>query len=170
MSTRSTIAIEDTKTKEIKSVYSHFDGYLNGVGKCLITHYTEKEQVEQLLKSDISSIGENPESTKYYASNCEPVKYKNEYVFMYDLKNESCLEYIYLFRGGEWFFSETRSIYFDDNEKQQLVLYKTPNMFSDIKTIKTVNTEDLYEGNLTFHTKFKKVKDYLEHQKTMCNE
>ena len=36
MSTRSNIAIEDPKTKKIKVVYVHSDGYPYGVGNALL--------------------------------------------------------------------------------------------------------------------------------------
>ena len=39
MSTRSNIAIEDPKTKKVKVIYVHSDGYPYGVGKCLVDHY-----------------------------------------------------------------------------------------------------------------------------------
>ena len=36
MSTRSNISIEDPKTKKVKVIYVHSDGYPYGVGKCLV--------------------------------------------------------------------------------------------------------------------------------------
>ena len=42
MSTRSNIAIEDPKTKKVKVIYVHSDGYPYGVGKCLVDHYKEE--------------------------------------------------------------------------------------------------------------------------------
>ena len=39
MSTRSNIAIEDPKTKKVKVIYVHSDGYPYGVGKCLVDNY-----------------------------------------------------------------------------------------------------------------------------------
>jgi len=36
MSTRSNIAIEDPKTKKVKVIYVHSDGYPYGVGQCLV--------------------------------------------------------------------------------------------------------------------------------------
>ena len=41
MSTRSNIAIEDPKTKKVKVIYVHSDGYPYGVGKCLVDHYNK---------------------------------------------------------------------------------------------------------------------------------
>ena len=44
MSTRSNIAIEDPKTKKVKVIYVHSDGYPYGVGKCLVDHYRSEER------------------------------------------------------------------------------------------------------------------------------
>ena len=59
MSTRSNIAIE-TKDGQVKAVYCHSDGYLSGVGKTLIQHYTNYDDVEKLINGGgISSLGDN---------------------------------------------------------------------------------------------------------------
>ena len=42
MSTRSNIAIEDPKTKKVKVIYVHSDGYPYGVGKCLVDNYNNR--------------------------------------------------------------------------------------------------------------------------------
>ena len=39
MSTRSNIAIEDPKTKKVKVIYVHSDGYPYGVGHMLVDNY-----------------------------------------------------------------------------------------------------------------------------------
>ena len=49
MSTRSNIAIEDPKTKKVKVIYVHSDGYPYGVGKCLVDHYSKREVAELLF-------------------------------------------------------------------------------------------------------------------------
>ena len=48
MSTRSNIAIEDPKTKKVKVIYVHSDGYPYGVGKCLVDHYNHYDLAKQL--------------------------------------------------------------------------------------------------------------------------
>ena len=50
MSTRSNIAIEDPKTKKVKVIYVHSDGYPYGVGKCLVDHYRLPEMAKELFK------------------------------------------------------------------------------------------------------------------------
>ena len=48
MSTRSRIGIE-LEDGSIKSVYHHFDGYPEGLGVKLLTHYTTEESVNKLI-------------------------------------------------------------------------------------------------------------------------
>ena len=49
MSTRSNIAIEDPKTKKVKVIYVHSDGYPYGVGKCLVDNYNNRQLAEELF-------------------------------------------------------------------------------------------------------------------------
>ena len=49
MSTRSNIAIEDPKTKKVKVIYVHSDGYPYGVGKCLVDNYNKRDVAELLF-------------------------------------------------------------------------------------------------------------------------
>lgn len=57
MSTRSRIGMEMPDGK-IKSIYCHWDGYPEGVGKTLENSYTDPKKVEELLDlGDISSLG-----------------------------------------------------------------------------------------------------------------
>ena len=59
MSTRSLIGIKDDD--KVKYIYCHNDGYLNGVGYILNTHYKEKKLVDALLAlGDISALGDKP--------------------------------------------------------------------------------------------------------------
>ena len=53
MSTRSNIAIEDPKTKKVKVIYVHSDGYPYGVGKCLVDNYNNRQLAEELFKSEV---------------------------------------------------------------------------------------------------------------------
>lgn len=57
MSTRSTIAMLQ-EDGSIKSIYCHFDGYPNGVGLRLKTHFMDPTKIEQLLSlGDLSVLG-----------------------------------------------------------------------------------------------------------------
>ena len=53
MSTRSNIAIEDPKTKKVKVIYVHSDGYPYGVGKCLVDNYNNRQLAEELFKYEM---------------------------------------------------------------------------------------------------------------------
>ena len=65
MATRSRIAIEN-QDGTVNSIYCHFDGYVEGVGKTLFNHY-DREKLEKLLElGDISSLGESTEDTVAY--------------------------------------------------------------------------------------------------------
>lgn len=56
MATRSRIGFE-TKQGTVKSIYCHFNGYPDGVGKTLQQHYTDPEKVEALVAlGDISYL------------------------------------------------------------------------------------------------------------------
>ena len=65
MSTRSRIAIEN-QNGSVTSIYCHFDGYIDSVGKTLFNHY-DQEKLEKLLElGDISSLGESTIDTVAY--------------------------------------------------------------------------------------------------------
>ena len=66
MATRSTISILNADGS-VQTVYCHWDGYLEGVGKVLLENYNTREAVEKLISGGaISSLGsyisENKES------------------------------------------------------------------------------------------------------------
>jgi len=56
MAIRSRIAIEN-QDGTVQSIYCHWDGYVNGVGKTLFEHY-DREKLKSLIElGDISSLG-----------------------------------------------------------------------------------------------------------------
>lgn len=74
MSTRSYVGYEQ-EDGSIKHVYVHFDGYPEGVGRTLKTHWGNREDVLALLsKGGISSIGANMEETDFYGKEGESVE------------------------------------------------------------------------------------------------
>ena len=67
MSTRSNIAIEDPKTKKVKVIYVHSDGYPYGVGKCLVDNYNHYDLAKQLFtEGDASYLGDTFEECSFY--------------------------------------------------------------------------------------------------------
>ena len=58
MGTRSMIAIENPNSKAVKSIYCHWDGYLEHNGSILEKHYPNSPKVNNLIAlGDLSSLG-----------------------------------------------------------------------------------------------------------------
>lgn len=58
MATRSTIAIQHADGS-VDQIYSHWDGYLQGVGATLVKHYRDPDKVQDLIAhGDVSILGE----------------------------------------------------------------------------------------------------------------
>jgi len=110
MSTRSRIGIE-LSDGSVLSVYHHWDGYPEWLGRILRTHYNTKDKVTELIDGgDMSSCWTDehwnsetkiqeygPNYYSYRGENCPPRLDAdlNEY-----LSNGE--EYWYLFTNGEW--------------------------------------------------------------------
>ena len=110
MSTRSRLGIE-LKNGSILSVYHHFDGYAEWLGKTLKTHYNTRAKVSELIDGgDMSSCwtqdrwddsADGSYGAQYYSQRGEdcPPRYDkdlNEYL-------SDGEEYAYLFsKNGEW--------------------------------------------------------------------
>lgn len=119
MSTRGIIAME-TPNKTCRAIYVHFDMYLDGAGLCLINHYTTPERIEQLLAlgglsvlgGKLSEDDSEPEAQdvciayhrdrgeEYYA----PEEWKSADDLLANAHERYWVEYVYLFRNGEWVF------------------------------------------------------------------
>lgn len=107
MATRSTIAILRANGS-VRSVYCHWDGNLNGVGRTLLEHYPHEHQVEKLLHGgDMSSLGKDIDATQYYADRGEetPPKEHPDVAAYKSSIDTVWHEYNYLW-DGEWFVSE----------------------------------------------------------------
>ena len=133
MATRSRIGLM-LEDGTIKHSYCHFDGYPHGVGHTLVKHYSDIEKVKELLSfGDMSFLspkvnpdGEhsfgNPEKdvTVFYGRDRgEPdvdsvTTSMDEYL---SVKYSSCIDYQYLFSGGQWWV-------YDNNDKSGWELVK----------------------------------------------
>ena len=105
MATRSRIAIEN-QDGTVTSIYCHFDGYLDGVGKKLFNHY-DREKTEKLIElGDISVLGESTLNTiAYHRDRNEDLYFKTfpNVPDLFDYGFESGVEYIYcLVKNGIW--------------------------------------------------------------------
>lgn len=105
MATRSTIAvIRDDGT--IRSVYCHFDGYLEGVGETLNNSYNSRKLAEQIVAhGSIKSLEKEIEQTVFFNDEGEP---RHQFFTNFDEYIENCKykEFNYIFMKGKWFVSE----------------------------------------------------------------
>ena len=144
MSTWSNIAIEDPKTKKVKVIYVHSDGYPYGVGKCLVDNYNKRDVAELLFNhGDASYLDETIDQCSFYGRDWnrdeEPAKtFRDEWMFMDSMKGNVFIEYIYIFKDGQW----------------------------NVSTQKHFKTKDGYDhGSFCYYTKFESVKDNKEYIK-----
>ena len=117
MSTRSNIAIEDPKTKKVKVIQVHSDGYPYGVGKCLVDNYQHRHLAKELFYyGDASYLGDTINECSFYGRDWgrdeEPAKtYRNEWMYMRDMDGDGfMIEYIYLFKNNRWHVSTGKHI------------------------------------------------------------
>ena len=146
MSTRSNIAIEDPKTKKVKVIYVHSDGYPYGVGHMLVDNYNRRELAELLFEhGDASYLDETIDQCSFYGRDWdrdeEPAKtYRDEWMYMFSMRGDIHIEYIYLFKDNRW----------------------------HVSTQKSYKTKDGYDhGSFCYYTKFEPVvlnKEYIKYK------
>jgi len=145
MSTRSNIAIEDPKTKKVKVIYVHSDGYPYGVGKCLVDNYNKRDLAELLFNhGDASYLGDTIDECSFYARDWDrkedPAKtYRDEWVYMHDMQGDIHIEYIYIFKDNRW----------------------------HVSTSKSLRPKDAYDGYVGYKSKFEPVslnKEYIKYK------
>jgi len=148
MSTRSNIAIEDPKTKKVKVIYVHSDGYPYGVGKCLVDNYNKRDVAELLFNhGDASYLGDTIDECSFYGRDWErqeePAKtYRDEWMYMYNMRGDCHIEYIYLFKDNRWHVSTSQYI-------------------------KEEKLKNSYDGGIWYHSKFEPVimnKEYIKYK------
>jgi len=131
MSTRSNIAIEDPKTKKVKVIYVHSDGYPYGVGHMLIDNYYNRQLAEELFKyGDASYIDETIDQCSFYARDwnrkIDPAKeYRDEWMYMNAIQGDVFIEYIYLFKDNRWHVSTQKSTTVKDGYDRGTLFYYT---------------------------------------------
>ena len=130
MATRSVIAKLNPKTKEIKAVYCHNDGYLEHNGTILDSHYQNGTKVDKLLQQgDLSTLDANI-GEKINFDDFE-LRHKNKQCLFYnrdrgenrkeaeileddialvEFANESCdAQFIYLYAYNAWYVYDYRN-------------------------------------------------------------
>jgi len=131
MSTRSNIAIEDPKTKKVRVIYVHSDGYPYGVGKCLVDHYRLPAMAAKLFEhGDASYLGDTIEECSFYARDwdrkIDPAKeFRDEWMFMDAMKGDVFIEYIYIYKNNRWYVSTQKHTKTKDGYDRGTVFYYT---------------------------------------------
>ena len=131
MSTRSNIAIEDPKTKKVKVIYVHSDGYPYGVGKILVDNYNNRQLAKLLFEhGDASYLGDTIMECSFYSRDWdrdeEQAKiYNNEWLYMNAIKGDVFIEYIYLFKDNRWHVSTQKSTTVKDGHDDGTLFYYT---------------------------------------------
>ena len=114
MSTRSNIAIQKPDGK-ILSIYVHSDGYPDGVGQCLIDNYQTYGSSLRLFEfGDASYLGSTLEECSFYhrdwQRDLDPAHvHKNFDEFKKYYAGVVFIEFVYLFRDGQWLVSDNYS-------------------------------------------------------------
>ena len=131
MSTRSNIAIEDPKTKKVKVIYVHSDGYPYGVGKCLVDKWNSYVKAKTLfMHGDASYLGDTINECSFYSRDWdreeEPAReYNNEWLYMDAIKGDVFIEYIYIFKNNKWHVSTQKSTKVKDGYDRGTLFYYT---------------------------------------------
>ena len=146
MSTRSNIAIEDPKTKKVKVIYVHSDGYPYGVGKCLVDNYQHRHLAKELFYyGDASYLGDTINECSFYSRDWkraeDPARtFRDEWMYMDSMKGDVFIEYIYIYKDNRW----------------------------HVSTQKSYKTKDGYDhGSFCYYTKFEPVvmnKEYIKYK------
>jgi len=100
MATRSRIGIE-LKNGSVLSVYHHWDGYPEWLGRILTTHYNTRSKAAELIDGgDMSTCWDENNQPEYYSArgeNCPPRHDADLNEYLSDGE-----EYAYLFTNGKW--------------------------------------------------------------------
>ena len=104
MGTRSRVAVMHGDV--CKSVYCHYDGYLDYTGRILQEHYDSTAANALIARGDNSGVKESVEEMNFYADRGEEdVSWQVAHTFEEFLEqvNNCCGEYYYVMRDGVWY-------------------------------------------------------------------
>ena len=96
MATRSRIGIQ-LADESVLSVYHHWDGYPEWLGRILKTHYNSKELAAELIDGGDMSVAWNANNEPEYYGEEPPRLDANKYDYLANGE-----EYAYLFVNDEW--------------------------------------------------------------------
>jgi len=104
MGTRSRVGVMHGST--CKSVYCHYDGYLEYTGKLLLDHYNSATANQLVALGDNSGVQKTLEGMNFYSDRGETdVSWQVAHTFEEFLEQvDNCGgEYYYIMRDGEWY-------------------------------------------------------------------
>jgi len=104
MGTRSRVGIMHGTV--CKSVYCHYDGYLDYTGRILLAHYDSTATNALIARGDNSGIKETLEGMNFYSDRGETdVSWQVAHTFEEFLEQVEgcCGEYYYVMRDGVWY-------------------------------------------------------------------
>ena len=115
MATRSRIGIQ-LKDDSVLSVYHHWDGYPEWLGRILNTHYNTRQKVAELIDGGDMSCAwtddhfrteegvekKSEYGPQYYSERGEDCPPRHDASLVDYLLPDNSEEYAYLFRNGEW--------------------------------------------------------------------
>jgi len=102
MSTRSAIAIQETKEGPVKYAYCHYDGYIEHNGKILNEHYRDPAKVKELLAlGDMSSLDETLDKSIFYHRDRKEELHMHAPITLKELAAEDVFDYRYLLKEDE---------------------------------------------------------------------
>jgi len=104
MGTRSRVAVMHGDV--CKSVYCHYDGYLDYTGKLLLANYDSALANELVSRGDNSGVQVTPNAMNFYSDRGEEdVSWQVAHTFEEFLEqvHNCCGEYYYVMRDGEWY-------------------------------------------------------------------
>ena len=104
MGTRSRVAVMHGTV--CKSVYCHYDGYLDYTGRILLSHYDSTAANALIARGDNSGVKETLEEMNFYSDRDETdvswqVAHSFE-EFLEQVQGNGC-EYYYIMRDGVWY-------------------------------------------------------------------
>jgi len=120
VSTHSFIGIEDETTGKIKGIYCHYDGYPDGVGYELKTHYRDEDKIRSLVAlgsisalrahlgdkhafADLDAATSHQWTTAYHRDRGEELVI-SEYDDLYSIDNGGGYQYAYVYTRGCWLY------------------------------------------------------------------
>jgi hypothetical protein len=104
MGTRSRVAVMHGDV--CKSVYCHYDGYLDYTGRILLSHYDSTAANELIARGDNSGVKETLAEMNFYSDRGEEdVSWQVAHSFEEFLEQVEgcCGEYYYVMRDGVWY-------------------------------------------------------------------